>query len=423
MLPECPEHPDSSVVKAGFYGEGLNRRQRYWCRPQGDDDHRFTPTLPRLVVEEHTCLECEREVAPHEGPTTVRRYDFPVRHVARALQSVAAGTTYKAASVRIREASGRRGRVPNGQLVADWVEKFAEPLWDEHGPRRWPRVVVCDETTFSVRTIEGTNHQKWPTKRRHLEALPRRDVFTVCAVAGQAKGMPRPKPWFAWAVAGRASKPDWEECFAQLDGRPQVVLADLKASVFNAAEARWPLDTETGETPPRRSYCIHHRRNNFPWPAKLKAALDKPDHPRHDEATQLGALLDRCAYDADAWDALCDHIETALGPKPNKWMRRMNGRDVIREQLKRRRPHNEPVSNSSAEALVRGIKSDFAGRPFTNKARTNRLLKLITLRRRGAAENVAHWAATLRDAAEDNAGRTSGNQRDCCDPSGSPTLH
>jgi hypothetical protein len=36
----------------------------------------------RLVTVEHNCLDCERKVAPHEGPPTVRQFDFAVRDVA-----------------------------------------------------------------------------------------------------------------------------------------------------------------------------------------------------------------------------------------------------------------------------------------------------------------------------------------------------
>lgn len=421
-LPDCPEHPGSSVVKAGFYGSGQHRRQRYWCRPRGEQRHRFTPTLPRLTTDEHSCRECERDVAPHEGPPTVRKHGFAVRDAASALSSVASGNTYKAASVHVRHAVGRRGRVPNGQLVADWVEQLTEPLWQGHGPGAWPRVVVCDETTFSARTIEGTAHQQWPTDLDAVEALPRHVVFTVCAVTGHDPGMAHPRPWFAWAVAGRARKADWEEVFAQLPGRPEVVLSDLNPSVFNAAEAYWPADPTTGLVAPRRAYCTHHRLNNFPWTKAWRRAVDTTTDPRHDDAVELKKLLKGCTKNADAWDLMCRRVVALRGSQAQRWLNHMNTEYVIWEQLDRRLD-GEPRSNSSVEAFVRTIRGVFRGRPFRNKVRTNQLLKLVTLDSRGAAGDPAGWSQTLREALEEQGGRPAVNQRDCCDPAGSPSLH
>ena len=47
---------------------------------------------------EGVCLDCERDVAAHEGPQAVRTYHFTAREVAEACVSVAGGESYRRAA-------------------------------------------------------------------------------------------------------------------------------------------------------------------------------------------------------------------------------------------------------------------------------------------------------------------------------------
>jgi hypothetical protein len=56
--------------------------------------HRFTPSLPRLLVETAVCDSCDKKVGRHSGPVSSRTYAFPVREVAAAFVSVGTGASY-----------------------------------------------------------------------------------------------------------------------------------------------------------------------------------------------------------------------------------------------------------------------------------------------------------------------------------------
>ncbi len=421
-LPDCPrpEHAGSEVVKAGFRGKPPHRRQRFWCRPPGEDPHRFTPLLPRQVGLEGVCLDCERDVATHEGPQVVRTYRFTAREVAEACVSVAGGESYRRAAEAARLVSQRGGRKLNGQLVGNWVELFAGPLWQAHGPDTWPRLLVCDETTFSRRTIVGTGYTSWPRQEAQQLQLPRRDAFTVLGVSGQTDPSAPPRPWFAWAVPGRASAADWVECFQQLGGRPEQIVSDDNPSVFRAAQQVWPLDTITGELPPRAIHCLYHLRQRFPWPA-WTSDRDRLTPDRQADLDRLVAAEARCAEDAQAWtDFIAVVRAVAPSARFEKWLRRHRRETAIADQL-RRHVRGEPKSNSSVEALVRWLRSKLHSRPFTNRERTNLLLKLLVLDRRQAAR-VETWAQTIRETAAARGGGPPGPQGACCDPRGRATL-
>jgi hypothetical protein len=103
------------------------------------------------------CLECSTRVEAWEGQTGARRYRFAAREVGEALAHVARGGTYRAASFmarqhaermpdRRRTGNGRRRRDParDGQMVANWVDVFAESLCDGPLPVEWPEILVID---------------------------------------------------------------------------------------------------------------------------------------------------------------------------------------------------------------------------------------------------------------------------------------
>lgn len=110
--PACTLHPSSTVWLDGHYGRGARKRQRYKCVPgHGERRHAFTEPLPRLIAPAHECLECERPLAPHEGPPAPRKFEFSTREIAEALYMVGDGSTYRGAGRDIRELTERtRGR-------------------------------------------------------------------------------------------------------------------------------------------------------------------------------------------------------------------------------------------------------------------------------------------------------------------------
>ena len=83
--PECARHPQSRVWFDGTYGRPGRRRQRFKCVPLTGEP---APRLHRAAtaaqsLEDHECLECERPLAPHEGPpATTFFFEFTTRQIA-----------------------------------------------------------------------------------------------------------------------------------------------------------------------------------------------------------------------------------------------------------------------------------------------------------------------------------------------------
>jgi hypothetical protein len=91
-----PEHGGSRVPFDGKYGKLGQRRQLYRCTPpNGDRTHCFTELLPREEAWHDACEVCERAVHLHEGPHAARHYQFVARGIAKALQAVCPGASYR----------------------------------------------------------------------------------------------------------------------------------------------------------------------------------------------------------------------------------------------------------------------------------------------------------------------------------------
>ena len=161
VRPACPKHLNSKVWLDGKYGKKSHRRQRYKCLPiNGDAPHCFTETLPRQHGDTGECLECERPYDSHEGPPTGRCFDYSTRDIAYALIEIGKGHTDRTTGWRVRaraerlrtgkNSRGRSHRNKDGNTVADWVELFAPPIFDESRPTRWPSVVGFDALPMKV---------------------------------------------------------------------------------------------------------------------------------------------------------------------------------------------------------------------------------------------------------------------------------
>lgn len=287
-LPTCPEHPGSRVVKAGFYGQPPQQRQRFKCVPDGAPAHRFTPPLPRVLTAEGECLDCERKIASHEGPQVVRRYRFHTRDVAAALVAVAEGASYREASANIRITAGRAGRRPHSQLVADWVETFGPSLWAELGPDEWPEVIVCDSTRVTRRSTSASGLGRYPHRRSAQKKMARVTVYTLLVATAQHRG--RWKAVMAQAVPGNANQADGAGFFGLLGGRPRAVVADQASAILNAVKVVWPV-TAT-EPAPQPVWCVHHVKDTFLFPSWIQ----QPSTPTETtDARRFKAAFSDCA--------------------------------------------------------------------------------------------------------------------------------
>lgn len=413
-FPECPQHPGSKVVKDGFYGREPHRRQRFRCSPDGGDPHRFTPVVPRVTTRAGECLDCERELASHEGPHAVRRYEFDTRQMATALVQVAGGVSYREATAGIRVEVGRGGRKPHGQLVADWVEVFSGPLWDRFGVSEWPEVIVCDSSKVTRRSTSKSNLSRYPHQRRAQKAMKRRTVYTLLvATSRHRSGWPAV---MAQAVPGDASTASREDFFRLLPSRPRAIVADQAASIFKAADAVWP-ETPT-EKAPQPVWCLHHVKETFTFPKWAHTpsnATEAADRRRYRDA------FSDCGRSVQDWDAFVTLARQLDGGEFLEEWFAWNGRELqMRTQLATWQP-DDPRSNAAAEEAIRWLKRRLGDRPFTNAERTNRLLRLMVLGHRNDDDPRA-WSHVIRDHAEQHAGRTGTQHRTIKDPKASRSL-
>src|SRR6185295_8087470 len=154
---------------AGWYGKAPHRRQRWLCRPaNGDPGHRFTPVLTRQGEPGSYCVECSTGLEPWEGQAGAREYRFCAREVGEAPAAVAAGASYRSAAEAARKRGHReppsrarrpkpgariRDRMRDGQIVANWIDVFADVICAGGLPGSWPEgTLLVDSKGFRVRS-------------------------------------------------------------------------------------------------------------------------------------------------------------------------------------------------------------------------------------------------------------------------------
>lgn len=419
-LPSCPEpaHAGSRVVKNGFYGRAT-KRQRYKCTPRdGSPSHKFVPLLPRLPTRGGRCIECENAFHEHEGPQLAKGFEYPVRTVAEALVRVSQGTAYTRATEAVRASQSQ-----SGELVADWVAAFAGPLWDALGPGQVPRHLVVDSSRVTVanwRSVSPT----WPPPK--FTAVPRVTAYTLVALVGSdggpSRGVWQWKPYLLAAVPATMKTREWAGFLGALPGRPLDVTVDADANLMGGIRAAWPDDRITGEAAARVNYCLYHLQRRFVAEA-APSWVRTPTTTEQEHASR--ALLDAVRVmnrSPEDWLAFVGKARALGSVKVNKWLARDNRIRHVAEQLAR--GNGAAQSNAAAEAELRWLRGQWAGRAscYRNATRTNNLLRLMTLHRRGA-DDPRVWSQVIREALARSHGHTQRPVRSICDPAGAkPSL-
>lgn len=370
-----PGHDRSRIVRDGLYGAPGHRRQMYRCSPaNGERPHRFAPVLPRLCAHDGVrCLECEHVLARDEGPQVPRTYLYSARDIAEALRTVGAGQSYREATARIRVPAQRErpDGTRHGQVLGDWTEVFAPLLWERLGPRVMPERLICDSTPFYVTPKGARRHGRGRSRTSSVKA------FEVCCVVGQ--GAPDHKPKLLALVAvPSVNQAAWEEVLRRLPpGRPLSVLSDEDNSLANAVANVWPQDRATGEATPDVLMCVWHLARSYRTKGAPLVQRENPDHP-------VWKALEKAFVSPEAWREFCAVARQDGGVRADKWLRRLNREQRVAQQLATT-PPEAPRSNRAAEAHLVWLRSVWAGRfaNYRNAERTNRLLGLYVLHRRG----------------------------------------
>ena len=424
----CPLGHRGAVVRAGWYGRAGQRRQRWLCRPDEGEPHRFAELLPRIVASAsgHVCSDCATQLEPWEGQPAPRLYGFAARDVAHALALVAGGASYRATAAAVRTAAGRalstvptrnakgRRRPPanaHAGLVSDWVEVFAPLIWAAYAPAEWPSRLVLDSAEFR----HGS-----PGKARGEAA------FSVLAAMGydsdgrsyvaaiEAVPSATQAAWrtFLRRLAGR---PDW----VVTDGGPELAgvtdaVADRAPQPAGPPDPDFPEPIELPEITVRR--CEWHLARN------LTSSL--PDQVRRDHTDPIHTLIAQAQSSLAGWRRLERELRARQRATGNYGpiLTRLAGLDeLVRAQIVTRAPAG-PNTTGALEEFFHQLDETIGDRAanLTNKVRAEALLKLIAARRNGWI-NETRWAELIRDHLTRHHGHAP-QQRQHNDPKAAPSL-
>ena len=405
----CPRgHSGARIVRAGTYGSDGHRRQLFRCAPATGPAHRFAERLPRQVLDEGTvCHECLNPLTAHEGQPYPRRYRFPARQIAAALASVAAGSSYREAGEAARVAAKRdphRASAPGtavpANLVGDWVEAFAEPLWQAHGHKVWPDVIVIDEMVINglSRRQRKARSQPWPAPALTATGKKKGGVRLYSILV--AEGYPNRhehRLWSAWACPS-GTEAEWAAFFRSLDGRPTAVVGDAAHAWQRAVAAVWPAPGTPAivisEFHLGRIITGHLYRLRVPRDARVWRLCRRPFRSTRAWGRAVGAL-NRLARERH--DEQLARFLAGRKAEVGRQIARRDGSDALR-------------STGSVENRIKtlGSRLDHRRSLYRNRERLNRLLWLYVLELAARTDRRPvegrDWAATIRAWLDTRAG-------------------
>jgi hypothetical protein len=325
------------------------------------------------------------------------------------LALVARGATYRDAAFAARRQGGRlpgraerRDAARDGQLVANWVDVFTEPLSAGLLPERWPEIVVVDSVEMRVKRGPRSGQ----------------GFHVIGAVGRDAAEHGRPPgPLRVWRLEASPVKDAaaFERFCRALRGVPRVVISDMdNATRLGVADA---FAGEHGVLPDMRIGEWHLGR-------ALRHRI--PDSMAADPRSPVMQRLGPAFYEPARWRAFVEavkheHHAGAHGPLTGllRWIDDHGER--IEHQSATRDPRI-PNPTSPTEAPLAQIKRRLADRAgvFTNLARMNKLLALMALDLRRETDGRG-WADRLRERTY-LAGGHATDQRPHDDPKGVTSL-
>ena len=349
-----------------------------------------------------------------EGQAGARGYRFAAREVGESLALVARGATYRDAAFAARRHGDRlpavrltgraqcRDATRDGQLVANWVDVFAEPLSAGVLPEQWPEVLVIDSAELQVKSG------------------PRRgEGFHVIGAVGRDPApQARPvDPLRVWRLEANPTKDaaGFERFCRALRGRPRVVITDMD-SATRLGVSRAFADQEGG-VPGMRVGEWHLGRS-------LRRRI--PDSMAADRASPVMQCLGPAFNAPQRWQAFVEAVEQEHRARRHgrltgllSWIEDHGA--TVAHQAATRDPQI-PNSTSPVEAQLAEIKRRLEDRAgvLTNLARMNKLLALMALDLRGETDGRC-WADRLRERTY-LAGGHAAQQRPHDDPKGTITL-
>lgn len=391
-IPACPlpEHESSRVVLGGRYLRGGVPQQLYVCHMAKPGSakpfHRFTAPLSRSTAMDAA------DAAEEPDQRAPRSYQYTAHELATALVAVAGGSSYTEAGRKVRvQAAIRRGADPatgapraHGTLVGDWVEVYAEALWDASAPLpgRWPRTVFLAATPLVLPATRG--------------GRPR--LAFVVLMAGAYDDDGRLGVLAVRTATGRTGD-DWHELLraagAGRSGAPETVVSDGSAGPAIAVGRMWAA------TPPAM-WTDHQDLRSEVVAICRRHGLD------HRGEVLWSSLLTAWRSPSD-WRRFVRKAARYRLPELDRWLaaRAATVAGQLADGARSERHSRQPLQAMAVQVTDRIWSRRGA---FTNQARTDRLLLLMALDVSGRAR-VNTWTRQICEWLEHTGGRPRALQR------------
>jgi hypothetical protein len=416
------EHAGGYVWFDGVYSTNqVHQRTRFKCAPHPDQNqadgspgwkrHPFYVQMPRreplrtLATLDRICDECEHLLVRSEGPVTPHRFIFSAREAAKVLVKVATGETYRDASREVRDianrfvATGANGHgiaSNNGSLAADYLDLFADVVYDHYKPAAWPEIVALDALPFRVRD--------WVKGKSIPGGKP---VASILGAFGYPAAGKKGRVWHL-AISGGLDRLSWVAFLRSMPTDPNKpptwVVCDDDAAIQGAVKVVWPEAT---------IYISdgHIQRNG----------LDRIRGDFGGRRTEVETAIEHSTRGPAQWAAL----ETLAASVPDNatliaWIK--GKRPLMARQFAVVRP-GHPQGAGALEQFFTVLRDAIGIRRyrFRNAGRLERLAKMVALRRAKLSDE-RRFARIIRTHLDARAGRVGVGFRERADHDGVSSI-
>jgi hypothetical protein len=353
--------------------------------------HRFAAALPATPSAVHVDTDEELRAARH--------YQFAAQDVATGLVAVSRGVSYAEAGRQVRDRAALRWGTEgparrHGTLVSDWVEVYAEALWQALAPHRadWPDTVLVG--VLPLTAPAGNGHPGLVFSVFTAMAYGRDGVLRIIDIrTGTGTGA---RHWTTFLTALRRDRP----------GRPDRIVGDGSPALARAVAAVWPVDAPT-------VWVDEHVMREQAQRIVRARALDRPDR-------RLWQLLLRAWRGPEDWTGFVAEAHRYRIPGLERWIAR---HEATMTRQFAERTHGMRTSRQGMQVILRELEQRLGPRrtTFGNRARTDRLLLIMALDLSGSAR-VNSWARLICDWLEQGRGRPATVQRLIVDRGGVSSL-